>query len=200
MGINLKKGQTIVLDKSDYDLSKLTMGLGWDVAKSGGVFGGLFGSGSNFDLDSFALLLTENDKIKNTKEDAIYYGHLQSSDRTVIHSGDNLTGEGAGDDEQIILHLNQIPENYQKIVLGVSIYQAKERQQHFGMVANAFVRAVDAKGQEIAKYSLSGNSEYDGRISMLMGEIYRHQGNWKFRALGESLNSNMQGVVNSFRE
>ena len=200
MAINLQKGQTIVLDKKDYDLSKLTMGLGWDIAKSGGGLGGLFGGGKNFDLDSFALLLAANDKMKNSQEDTIYYGHLNSADRTVVHSGDNLTGEGEGDDEQIVLQLNQIPEQYQKVILGVSIYQAIERKQHFGMVANAFVRAVDARGREIARYNLSGNSEYDGKISMLMGEVYRHQGNWKFRALGEPLNTNMQGAVNSFRE
>ena len=200
MAINLKKGQTIVLDKSDYDLSEVTMGLGWDVAKSGGIFGNLLGGGKDFDLDSYALLLAENGKLKNFQEDAIYYGHLQSPDKTVVHSGDNLTGEGAGDDEQIIVKLNQLSERYQKIILGVNIYKAQDRKQHFGMVENAFVRAVDARGREIAKYSLSGNSEYDGKISMLMGEVYRHKGDWKFRALGEPLDADMQGVVNSFRE
>lgn len=198
MTINLKKGQTIVLDKSEYDLSRITMGLGWDVAKSSGGLAGFFGNRLDFDLDGYAILLGENDKLKNYKEDVIYYGHLEAKDKTVIHSGDNLTGEGEGDDEQIILKLNSIPEQYQKIILAVSIYQAKERKQQFGMVENAFVRAVDHKGIEIARYTLSGNGAYHGKISMLMGEVYRDNGLWKFSALGNPLDADMNGVVGSF--
>ncbi|GGA47199.1 TerD family protein [Okeania sp. KiyG1] len=198
MTIKLEKGQKIVLDKSEYDLSRLTMGLGWDVAKSASGLAGLFSNRSDFDLDGYAILLAENDKLKNYKEDVIYYGHLESKDKTVIHSGDNLTGEGDGDDEQIILKLNSIPEKYQKIILAVSIYQAKERKQQFGMVENAFVRAVDNKGIEIAKHTLSGNGAYQGKISMLMGAVYRDNGLWKFSALGDPLDSDMNGVVYSF--
>ncbi|NEP39322.1 MULTISPECIES: TerD family protein [Okeania] len=198
MTIKLEKGQKIVLNKSEYDLSRLTMGLGWDVAKSASGLAGLFGNRSDFDLDGYAILLQENDQLKNYKEDVIYYGHLESQDKTVIHSGDNLTGEGDGDDEQIILKLNSIPEKYQKIILAVSIYQAKERKQQFGMVENAFVRAVDHKGIEIAKYTLSGNGTYQGKISMLMGAIYRDNTVWKFTALGDPLDSDMNGVVGSF--
>ncbi|MEB3342924.1 TerD family protein [Okeania sp.] len=198
MTINLKKGQKIVLDKSEYDLSKLTMGLGWDVAKSQGGLAGLFGGRSDFDLDAYAILLEANEKLKNYKEDVVYYGHLESKDKTVIHSGDNLTGEGEGDDEQIILKLNSIPEKYQKIILAVSIYQAKERKQEFGMVENAFVRAVDNKGVEIAQYTLSGNGTYQGKISMLMGAVYRDNTLWKFSALGDPLDTDMNGVVGSF--
>lgn len=197
MTINLKKGQTIVLDKNEYDLSRMTMGLGWDVAKSSGGLAGFFGNRLDFDLDGYAILLGENHKVKNYKEDVIYYGHLESKDQTVIHSGDNLTGEGEGDDEQIVLKLNSIPEQYQKIILGVSIYQAKERKQHFGMVENAFVRAVDGKGIEIARYTLSANGTYDGKISMLMGEMYRDNGPWKFSALGNPLDTDLNGVVGS---
>ncbi|MGK7923185.1 MAG: TerD family protein [Trichodesmium sp.] len=198
MTINLKKGQKIVLDKSEYDLSRLTMGLGWDVSKSGGGLAGLFGNRSDFDLDGYAILLGENGKVKNYKEDVIYYGHLESNDKTIIHSGDNLTGEGEGDDEQIILKLNSIPEKYTKIILAVSIYQAKDRKQQFGMVENAFVRAVDNKGVEIAKYTLSANGTYEGKISMLMGAVYRDNTLWKFTALGDPLDSDMNGVVGSF--
>ncbi|NET17399.1 MAG: TerD family protein, partial [Okeania sp. SIO1H6] len=169
-----------------------------DVAKSASGLAGLFGNRSDFDLDGYAILLQENDQLKNYKEDVIYYGHLESQDKTVIHSGDNLTGEGDGDDEQIILKLNSIPEKYQKIILAVSIYQAKERKQQFGMVENAFVRAVDHKGIEIAKYTLSGNGTYQGKISMLMGAIYRDNTVWKFTALGDPLDSDMNGVVGSF--
>ena len=198
MTINLKKGQKIVLDKSEYDLSRLTMGLGWDIAKSSRGLGGLFGNRSDFDLDGYAILLGEDEKLKNYKEDVIYYGHLESKDKTIIHSGDNLTGEGDGDDEQIILKLNSIPEKYQKIILAVSIYQAKERKQQFGMVENAFVRAVDNKGVEIARYTLSGNGTYQGKISMLMGAIDRDNTLWKFNALGDPLDSDMNGVVGLF--
>ena len=198
MTINLKKGQKIVLDKSEYDLSRLTMGLGWDVANSGSGLTGLFGRKLDFDLDGYAILLAENEKLKNYEEDVIYYGNLESQDQTVIHSGDNLTGEGGGDDEQIILKLNSIPEKYQKIILAVSIYKAKERKQEFGMVENAFVRAVDNKGIEIGKYTLSGNGAYHGKISMLMGAVYRDNGHWKFNALGDPLDTDMNGVVGSF--
>ena len=198
MTINLKKGQKIVLDKSEYDLSRLTMGLGWDIAKSSRGLGGLFGNRSDFDLDGYAILLGEDEKLKNYKEDVIYYGNLESKDKTIIDSGDNLTGEGDGDDEQIILKLNSIPEKYQKIILAVSIYQAKERKQQFGMVENAFVRAVDNKGVEIARYTLSGNGTYQGKISMLMGAIDRDNTLWKFNALGDPLDSDMNGVVGLF--
>jgi stress response protein SCP2 len=200
MAINLTKGQTIVLDKSEYNLSRLVMGLGWDVAEKkrsglGGIFGG--GKRANFDLDGYAILLQANETLpkQNYQEDVIYYGHLTNREQTVCHSGDNLTGEGAGDDEQITLFLNNIPEKYEKVILGVSIYKASERQQDFGMVNNAFVRAVDASGKEIAKYSLSGEATYHGKISMLMGEVYRHQGQWKFRALGNPLDVDLAGVI-----
>jgi stress response protein SCP2 len=182
MAISLTKGQSIVLNKSEYDLSRLTMALGWDVAKvKRGIFGG--SSGADFDLDSYALLLGENDR----KEEVIYYGNLKSNDKTVVHSGDNLTGAGDGDDEQILLKLDSLSAKYHKIVLGVNIYSGKERKQHFGLVENAFVRAVDAAGKEIARYRLSNDPSYEGKLNMLMGEVYRESGEWKFKALGNAL-------------
>lgn len=197
MAINLTKGQSIVLDKSAYDLSKLMMGLGWDIAKKG-VFGGLFGGTADFDLDGYALLLDANGKLKNYQEDTVYYGHLATRNNTVIHSGDNLTGEGSGDDERIILDLKTLPDAYQRIILAVNIYQAKQRKQHFGMVNNAYVRAIDAKGIEIARYSLSGEPSYEGQIAMLLGEIYKDNGQWKFKALGTPMDKDFNGVVRSF--
>lgn len=197
MAINLTKGQSIVLSKSEYDLSRVTMALGWDVAK---VKTGLFGrsSGANFDLDSYAMLLGENGKLKAYKEDVIYYSHLESKDKTVVHSGDNLTGEGDGDDEQIVVKLSSLSEQYHKIILGVNIYNGKERKQHFGLVDNAFVRAVDATGKEIARYRLSNDPSYEGILNMLMGEVYRESGEWKFKALGNPLAEDFNGVVGSF--
>ncbi|NJK38971.1 MAG: TerD family protein [Oscillatoriales cyanobacterium RM2_1_1] len=197
MAINLQKGQSIVLDKSEFDLSRLTMGLGWDVAKPKGGFTGLFGGSKDFDLDGYAVLLDTNGKVKDYKQDVIYYGHLKSQDGTVVHSGDNLTGQGSGDDEQIIIQLNAIADRYSQILLGVSIYDAQPRKQHFGMVENAFVRAVDASGKEIARYSLSGETSYTGKISMLMGEIYKENVQWKFKALGTPSEFDMNRVVGS---
>ncbi|MEG4999328.1 TerD family protein [Microcoleus sp. B4-D4] len=197
MAINLTKGQSIVLSKSEFDLSRVTMALGWDVAQ---VKKGLFGrsSGVNFDLDSYALLLGENGKLKAYKEDVIYYSHLESKDKTVVHSGDNLTGEGDGDDEQILVKLSSLPAQYHKIILGVNIYNGKERKQHFGMVENAYVRAVDGGGKEIARYRLSNDPSYEGKLNMLMGEVYREGSEWKFKALGNPLTEDMNGVVGSF--
>lgn len=199
MTINLKKGQTINLSKSEYNLSKLTLALGWDVRKSKSLLGGLFGGAkADFDLDSYALLLTEKGKLSDYKGDVIYYGHLASKDQTVVHLGDNLTGAGEGDDEIMFLELDKIPTKYHKVLLGVSIYKAQEREQHFGMVNNAFVRAVDANGKEIARYSLSNDSSYEGKISMLMGEVFRHGNDWDFKALGNPMLQDLNGVVKSF--
>ncbi|MDY7020437.1 MAG: TerD family protein [Cyanobacteriota bacterium] len=198
MAINLKKGQSITLDKSEYDLSKLTMGLGWDVAKPKGIIEGFLGKTVDFDLDGYALLLNRHGKLRNYKEDVIYYAHLESASKTVVHSGDNLTGEGRGDDEQIFLYLNSLPDVYERIVLGVNIYEGVARKQHFGMIENAFVRAVDASNIEIARYSLSGEDSYTGKISMLMGEVYRDNKQWKFKALGNPIESDLNGIVRSF--
>lgn len=197
MAINLKKGQSIILDKNEYDLSRVVMGLGWDVAKKG-LFAGLLGGNADFDLDGFALLLDAQGKLKNKQEDVIYFGHLATKNNTVIHSGDNLTGQGSGDDERIIIELKTLPAAYQRIILGVNIYHAEERKQHFGMVNNAFVRSIDATGKEIARYSLSGETAYSGQISMLLGELSQQNGQWKFQALGTPLNLTLNGVVRSF--
>lgn len=199
MAINLQKGQSIVLSKSEYNLSKLTMGLGWDVGKTGGLLGGLFG-GSNFDLDSYAILLNENDKLQDEREDVVYFGHLKNSTNTVVHSGDNLTGEGSGDDERIVIKLSDLAEKYHKIILVVNIFDAQERKQHFGLVKNAFVRALDATGKEIARYTLSGSSSFDGKITMLMGELSKQNNQWQFKALGEALNSNRTQTVALYRK
>lgn len=197
MAINLTKGQSIVLSKSEYDLSRLTMALGWDVAQpKKSIFGR--SSGANFDLDSYALLLGENGKLNNYKEDVIYYSNLESKDKTVVHSGDNLTGAGDGDDEQILVKLSSLSAQYDKIILGVNIYNGKERKQHFGLVENAFVRAVDATGKEIARYRLSNDPSYEGKLNMLMGEVYREGGEWKFKAVGNPLAEDFNGVVGSF--
>jgi tellurium resistance protein TerD len=203
MAINLQKGQTIDLRKNDkgedvYDLSKVTIGLGWDVKqKQTGFFGKLLGGKEEeYDLDAIAFLLDDNGKVKNLGNklvggDIIFFNSLKHSSGNIWLTGDNRTGEGDGDDEQIIVRLNDLDSQYQKIVFVVSIYQGKKNNQHFGMIDNAFIRAVDAKGKEITKYSLSGNESLNGMCSMVFSEVYRHNGDWKFRAIGDPYQTDM---------
>ena len=192
MAINLQKGQTINLDKDQYNLSQITIGLGWDVRKQEtGFLSGLFGAKQeDYDLDAIAFLLNDQDKLVNIGDklkggDVIYFNNLRHPDGTIYLTGDNRTGAGDGDDEQIIVHLNSIAPRYQKILFLVSIYEGRKRKQHFGMIENAFIRAVDAKGQEIARYSLSGDPTFNDTYSMIFAEAYRKNDGWKFRAIGE---------------
>lgn len=205
MAINLQKGQTIDLRKNDrgenvYDLSKVTIGLGWDVRKQGGFFGKLFSKEAEYDLDAIAFLLDANGKVANLgrtvttndgrqlalhQGDVIYFNSMHHPSGNIWLTGDNRTGAGDGDDEQIIVKLDQLDQSYQKIVFVVSIYMGRQNNQHFGMIDNAFIRAVDARGKEITKYSLSGDASMNGMCSMTFAEAYRHNGDWKFRALGQ---------------
>lgn len=236
MAINLVKGQTIDLRKNDkgetFDLSTVTVGLGWDVKqKPEGFLTKLFGGGKEeeFDLDAIAFLLDSNDKVANRGRDlqfsngnkvglhggdVIFFNsmtfpsgtgtsqmlypegtpksvmlqkvkQLLNNGELIVHTGDNLTGEGDGDDEQIIVKLNSIPTRINKILFIVCIYQGQQRNQHFGQVDNAFIRACDANGKEIARYSLSNSPAFNGMRSMIFGEIYLHNTEWKFRAIGE---------------
>ncbi len=191
MAINLKKGQTINLEKDLYDLSSVTVGLGWDV-KEKGFLAALFGQGgqdAEFDLDAIAFLLNAEGKVANLGDrlvggDIIFYNNLRHSSGNVYHTGDNRTGDGEGDDEQIILRLDRLDACYERIVILVSIYKGIERHQSFGQVENAFIRAVDAKGQEMLRYDLSKEEQYSAMHSMAFGEFYRRDGGWKFRAVG----------------
>lgn len=206
MAINLVKGQTIDLRKNDkgesFDLSKVTIGLGWDVRqKERGFFGKLIGSKEEeYDLDAIAFLLDSNGKVANLgrtvqsqngnqvglfEGDVIFFNSMKHPSGHIWLTGDNRTGAGDGDDEQIIVKLDSLDQKYQKIVFVVSIYQGKANNQHFSMVENAFIRAVDAKGKEITKYSLSGDSSLSGMCSMVFAEAYRKDDGWKFRAIGE---------------
>ena len=151
------------------------VGLGWDV--------NAYDSGADFDLDAAAFMLGENGKCITEKE-FIFYGNLEHGSGALKHMGDNLTGAGEGDDEQIIVDLEGIPAEYDKIVLVVNIYQAVQRQQHFGMIQNAFIRLVDGKtNKEICKYNLT--EDYSNMTAMIFGEVYRHNGEWKFNAIGQ---------------
>ena len=180
MAVSLKKGQKISLSKEKPGLSKVIVGLGWDeVKRSRGFFAP---KPKPIDCDAFALLL-KNGRLTNNK-DVVYYGNLTHETQAVKHMGDNLTGAGEGDDEQIIIDLDRIPAEYDRIILAVNIYKAYERNQHFGMIENAFIRLVDGKdNREMCIYNLT--EDYSGMTAMLFGEIYRHNGEWKFNAIGQ---------------
>ncbi len=193
MGVNLVKGQKVNLQKSDGGtLRKVVVGLGWDEAqpqKSGGLLGGLFGSTKtkSIDCDASAFLCVDGKVVSNT--DIVYFGNLKHNSGAVQHMGDNLTGAGDGDDEQIIVDLTSVPQNYDKIVFVVNIYQATQRNQHFGMIQNAFIRIMDADNhQELCRYNLSDN--YNGMTAMIFGEIYRYNEQWKFSAVGQATTDN----------
>jgi tellurium resistance protein TerD len=184
MAINLTKGQSISLKKEAPGLTKLMCGLGWDVAQSRG-FMGLF-KGDNFDLDASVLCLTSSGKLKS-KSEVIYFSNLRHRSGAITHLGDNLTGEGAGDDEQILVDLPRVPDDIAKLVFVVNIYNCQQRKQSFGQVKNAFVRLVDSSNnKEIARYSLFGE-EYDGKTGMILAEVYRDNGEWKMEAVGKGL-------------
>jgi stress response protein SCP2 len=238
MAINLQKGQTIDLRKNDkgesFDLSQVTIGLGWDVKqKENGFFGKLFGGAKEeeFDLDVIAFLLDSNGKVANLGKDLTFsngnkvglhggdvvffnsmtypsgsgtsttlfpggtakfttqqkINQLLNNGELIVHTGDNLTGEGDGDDEQIIIKLDSLPSKIEKIIFLVCIYQGINKNQQFGKVENAFIRACDKNNKEIAKYTLSNSPELENKHSLIFGETYRYNDGWKFRAIGEPL-------------
>ena len=183
MVINLKKGQTINLKKDQHDLSSVTIGLGWDVAEK---------NAEDYDLDAVAFLLNGAGKVTDTGNnnlvggDVIYYHSLRHPSGNIYHTGDNLTGDGGEgeDDEKIIVNLDRMEPKYEQIVFLVSIYKGQSKKQHFGKVDNAFIRAVDAGGREIFRYDLSREETFEGKCSMVFGELYRQDGGWQFRAIG----------------
>ncbi len=185
MSVSLQKGQKVSLSKGNTGLDKVIVGLGWDEVqqKSGGLFGGLFGGNQPaIDCDASALML-QGGKLAG-KSDIIYFGNLTHSSGTVRHMGDNLTGAGDGDDEQIVIDLAKVPAQYDRIVLVVNIYQAVQGRQNFGMIRNAVIRIVDGRtNQEMCRYDLS--EDYTGMTAMIFGEVYRHDGEWKFNAIGQ---------------
>ena len=190
MSINLQKGQRIDLTKGNAGLNKILVGLGWDpvqnnTTNSGGGFFKSFFGGSNkapdIDCDASVLML-KNDKL-SSRSDIIYFGNLKSSNGAVKHTGDNLTGAGDGDDEQIVVELKSIPSEYNRLVFVVNIYDAKNRNQHFGMIQNAFIRIVNAAtNEELLKYNLTDN--YANQTALITGELYRDGHEWKFAAIG----------------
>lgn len=181
MSVNLRKGQKVDLTKGNSGLKALVVGLGWDEAPR--KFS-LFSRRQDIDCDASAILIDAQSGKLRGPVDVVYYGNLTHRTGAVRHCGDNLTGEGDGDDEQIIVQLNKVPADFSKIVFVVTIYKARERNQQFGMIRNAFIRIVDAdSGKELCRYNLSEN--YEGKTAMIFGEVYRYNGEWKFGAIGE---------------
>ncbi|MFF5993987.1 MULTISPECIES: TerD family protein [unclassified Lysinibacillus] len=189
MVVNLQKGQRVDLTKGNAGLNKVIIGLGWDPVEQrssgGGFLGGLFGGGGssqpNIDCDASVLML-QNDKLVS-QENVIYFGRTTSVCSSVVHSGDNLTGQGDGDDESIIVSLNAVPAQFNKLVFVVNIYDAQGRKQHFGMIRNAYIRVIDpSNNSELIRYNLS--EDYQNQTALITGEIYRHNGEWKFGAIG----------------
>ncbi|MEK3979042.1 TerD family protein [Psychrobacillus sp. FSL K6-2836] len=204
MGINLVKGQKIDLTKGRSSLSSVMVGLGWDPVekkKSGGLFGGLLGGGSGggaaVDCDASVLLLDEKGKLVS-KQHVIYFGNKTSQDGSVVHSGDNLTGDGDGDDEVINVNLSAISPSVHRLVFVVNIYQAKQRKQDFGLIQNAFIRLVDnGTKEELVHYNLS--ESYAGKTSLIPGELYRNGSDWKFSAVGEgTLDLDIGSIANKY--
>ena len=187
MAIKLQKGQRISLSKESPGLQKILCGLGWDVVeRSGGGIFGMFSNAPDFDLDASVICLNVNGKV-NDIANVVYFGNLSHRSKAIVHLGDNLTGEGDGDDEQILVDLALVPPEIVKLVFTVSIYECTKRQQDFGQVKNAFVRLVNvSNNKEIARYNLSG-SEYKGTTGMVMAEIYRHADEWKMAAVGRGI-------------
>lgn len=191
MGINLQKGQKIDLTKgTNSGLTRVMVGLGWDEApRSGGsrFLGNLFGATpQDIDCDASVILCGANGKVvsESTSQCCVYFGNLRHSSGAIIHQGDNLTGAGDGDDEQIMINLQQIPSEIIKMVFVVNIYDARARNQHFGMIRNAFIRLIDENSKhEICRFNLSEN--YNNMTGLVVGEIYRKNGEWKFNAIGQ---------------
>jgi len=187
MPVSLSKGGNVSLSKEAPGLKKIVIGLGWDTRAT---------DGADFDLDASVFLLGENGKVR-TDADFIFYNNKTSADGSVEHTGDNLTGEGEGDDEQVKVNLEGVPADIAKMVVGVTIHEATSRGQNFGMVSSAFMRVINGDGNaEIARYDLSEDASTE--TAMLFGEIYRNAGEWKFRALGQGFQGGLGPMAQSY--
>ncbi len=188
MAVCLTKGQKVDLTKGNPGLSKIMIGLGWDTNKYDG--------GADFDLDAAAFLLGADGKVTNDG-DFVFYGNLKHSSGGVEHMGDNLTGEGEGDDEQIMVDLKAIPANIERIDFTVTIYDADVRRQNFGQVSNAFIRVVDNEtNTELIRYDLG--EDFSIETAVVVGEIYRHNGEWKFNAIGSGFQGGLFALCKNF--
>ena len=187
MAISLTKGGNVNLSKEAPGLTNITIGLGWDPRAT---------DGQDFDLDAIAFLLNDAGKVRND-QDFIFFNNLKSGDGSVEHTGDNRTGEGDGDDEAIKVDLTRVPSDVSKIAVCASIYEGQARNQNFGQVADAFIRVVNDNGAtEIARFDLSEDGSTE--TAMIFGEIYRHNGEWKFRAVGQGFSGGLGPLAASY--
>ena len=188
MPINLQKGQKVSLTKGNPGLKNIMIGLGWDVNRYDG--------GADFDLDAAVFMLGENGKTP-TSDEFIFYGNLVHKSGAIEHMGDNLTGEGDGDDEQIKVDLTKVPDNIQKIDFTVTIYEADKRHQNFGQVDNAYIRIVDENtNEELIRYDLG--EDFSIETAVVVGEIYRYNGEWKFNAIGSGFQGGLAALCGNF--
>lgn len=187
MSISLSKGGNVSLSKEEPGLSEILIGLGWDTRST---------DGADFDLDASAFLLAAGDKVRSDS-DFIFYNQLKSTDGSVEHTGDNRTGAGDGDDEAVRVDLTRVPPDVQKVAIAVTIHEGESRRQTFGMVQNAFMRVVNAKTErEIARYDLT--EDYSVETALIFGEVYRHGGEWKFRAVGQGYKGGLAPLARNY--
>ncbi|CAN3981487.1 TerD family protein [Kitasatospora sp. NPDC089913] len=187
MPVSLSKGGNVSLTKEAPGLTAVTVGLGWDVRTT---------TGAEFDLDASAIVLNADGKVLSNSH-FVFFNNTSTPDNTVVHTGDNRTGEGAGDDEAINVNLATLPAEATKITFPVSIYDAVARSQNFGQVRNAYIRVVNAAGgAEIARYDLSEDAATE--TAMIFGELYRNGAEWKFRAVGQGYASGLAGIAQDF--
>ena len=188
MAVSLSKGQKVDLPKGNPGLSKIIVGLGWDTNKYDG--------GADFDLDAAAFLLAANGKVASDS-DFVFYGNLKHSSGGVEHMGDNLTGEGDGDDEQIKVNLAAVPASVDKIGFTVTIYEAESRKQNFGQVSNAYIRIVDeTSNAELIRYDLG--EDFSVETAVVVGELYRNNGEWKFNAIGSGFQGGLKALCQNY--
>jgi tellurium resistance protein TerD len=188
MAISLKKGQKVDLTKTNPGLKNILIGLGWDVNKYDG--------GKDFDLDSSAFLLDANGKVRSDA-DFVFYGNLKHESGAVEHLGDNLTGAGEGDDEQLLIDLSKVPADVEKIDFTVTIYEAEERKQTFGQVENAFIRVVNSEtNEELIRYDLG--EDFSIETAVVIGELYRNKGEWKFNAIGSGFGGGLASLGKNY--
>lgn len=188
MPVSLKKGQKVDLTKGNPGLCNVLVGLGWDV--------NAFDTGGAFDLDTAAFLLDDSGKTTKS-EDFVFYGNLKHPSGAVEHMGDNLTGEGDGDDEQIMIDLSRVPENITHIAFTVTIYEADERRQNFGQINNAYIRICDKNsGEELIRYDLG--EDFSIETAAVFGELYKHGGEWKFNAIGSGYQGGLAALCANY--
>lgn len=188
MSISLVKGQKIDLTKGSSGLKKVVFGLGWDTNRYDGNV--------DFDLDASVFMTKENGKV-GSDDDFIFYGNLEHRTKSVVHTGDNRTGDGDGDDEVIKVNFENIPSDYTKLSVAVTIYDADNRLQNFGMVNNAYVRVADEEtGEELIRYDLS--EDFSTETAIVVAEIYKKNGEWKFKAVGSGYNGGLAALCRQY--